>query len=148
MPKLVQGQTIFFTGTHFFPAGCLCICIMYLFLGARESAPFQGAKCSGGVVSNDSSLFSSIFSVTVQMPPAAEMDWTMKQERSRLLATDETDIGGGTERGTKMVRSSTFIQIRHLSVNVSHLCARVCTHAHTLRGICGVIGSEKDGAVL
>lgn len=37
------------------------------------------------------------------MLPAVGMDWTTKQEQSQLLATVETDIDGGIEKGTRMV---------------------------------------------
>ncbi|XP_032635901.1 segment polarity protein dishevelled homolog DVL-1 isoform X5 [Chelonoidis abingdonii] len=36
-----------------------------------------------------------------RMLPAVEMDWTTKQERSRLLATGERDTGGGTGKAMK-----------------------------------------------
>lgn len=46
--------------------------------------------------------------LTAQMLPAAGMDWTTKQEQSQLLATGETDIDGGTEKGTRMVSPIAF----------------------------------------
>lgn len=48
-------------------------------------------------------LFLPMCFLTAQMLPAAGMDWTMKQEQSRLLATGETDIDGGIEKGMRMV---------------------------------------------
>lgn len=47
--------------------------------------------------------FTVLCFLTAQMLPAVGMDWTMKQEQSQLSATVETDIGGGIEKGTRMV---------------------------------------------
>lgn len=46
---------------------------------------------------------------STQMLPAVGMDWTTKQEQSQLLATVETDIDGGIEKGTRMSLGSMAI---------------------------------------